>query len=59
MIDGKVPGGISDGIPAVATAREKFAPGPLRPVPVKLNQDTLTVLTYPLEAGHVVIAEFP
>ena len=36
----------------------RFDAGPPRPVRVVLNADALTVLTHPLEAGHVVFAEF-
>jgi hypothetical protein len=36
----------------------RFDPGPLRPVRVVLNQEAMTVLTHPLDAGHIVIAEF-
>jgi len=59
LIDGKVPQGVSEGVPAIAEAKQKFEPGKSRPVQIRLNKDTLTVLTYPLEKGHIVIAEFP
>jgi hypothetical protein len=53
-----VPDGIKEGVPGTAEAKRLFEPGPLRPVRVTLNQETMTVLTHPIEAGHIVIAEF-
>jgi triacylglycerol lipase len=58
LIDGKVPDGVNEGVPGIAEAKRLFEPGPLRPVRVTLNQETMTVLTHPLDAGHIVIAEF-
>ena len=57
-IDGKIPDGVTTGVPGVSEAKMRFDAGPPRPVRVALNADALTVLTYPLEAGHVVFAEF-
>jgi hypothetical protein len=36
----------------------RFEPGPPQPIRVTLNKETMTVLTYPLDSGHIVIAEF-
>jgi triacylglycerol lipase len=58
LIDGKVPPGVNEGVPGIAEGKMRFEPGPLRPVRVVLNQEAVTVLTHPLEAGHIVIAEF-
>lgn len=58
LIDGKVPDGVNKGVPGTAEARQLFEPGPPRPIRVILNAESLTVLTRPLDAGHVVIAEF-
>ena len=58
LIDGKVPPGINEGVPGTAEGRILFEPGALRPVRVVLNQESLTVVTYPLDLGHIVIAEF-
>ncbi len=58
LIDGKVPPGVNEGVPGTSEAKQRFEPGPLRPVRVVLNQESLTVLTYPLDAGEIVIAEF-
>lgn len=58
LIDGKTPDGVNTGVPGASEAKMRFDAGPPRPVRVVLNADALTVLTYPLEAGHVVVAEF-
>ncbi|MBI5606808.1 MAG: hydrolase [Deltaproteobacteria bacterium] len=58
LIDGKVPSGVNGGVPGTSEARQRFEPGPLRPIRVELNKEFLTVLTYPVDAGHIVIAEF-
>jgi pimeloyl-ACP methyl ester carboxylesterase len=57
-IDGKVPDGVNPGVPGTSEAKMRFEPGPLRPVRVVLNSDTLTVLTHAVDDGHVAIAEF-
>ena len=58
LIDGKVPAGVNEGVPGTSEATQRFEPGSLRPVKVVLNKEALTVLTYPLEEGRIVIAEF-
>ncbi len=58
LIDGKVPPGINEGVPGAAEGKIRFEPGPLRGVRVVLNKEALTVLTHPLDEGHIVIAEF-
>ena len=58
LIDGKVPSGVNEGVPGTSEATQRFEPGPLRSVKVVLNKEALTVLTYPLEEGRIVIAEF-
>jgi triacylglycerol lipase len=58
LIGGKVPDGVNEGVPGTADAKERLEPGPLRPVRVVFNQESVTVLTYPLDAGHIVVAEF-
>ncbi len=57
MIDGKVPDGVNEGVPGTAEAIRLFEPG-IRSVRVVLNQESLTVRTYPRDGGHIVIAEF-
>ncbi len=58
LIDGKVPPGVNEGVPGTAEGRVRFEPGSLRSVRIVLNKESMTVLTYPLDAGHIVIAEF-
>ena len=58
LIDGKVPPGINEGVPGTSEGRVRYEPGPPRPVRVVLNRESMTVLTYPLDSGHIVIGEF-
>jgi len=58
VLDGKVPSGVNEGVPGASEATQRFEPGPSRPVRVVLNAESMTVRTYPLEQGHVTIAEF-
>ncbi len=58
LIDGKVPDGVNKGVPGTSEARCQFEPGSPRSVRVTLNKESITVLTYPLDSGHIVIAEF-
>src|SRR5262249_51252936 len=56
-LDGKVPPGISDGVPAVSTGRLAFD-GPPRPVVAVLNNETIAVQTWPVKDNHIAVAEF-
>ena len=58
LIDGKVPEGVNEGVPGTSEARRRLEPGPSQSIRITLNKETITVLTYPLDSGHVVIAEF-
>ena len=58
LIAGKVSAGVNEGVPGTSEARQKFEPGPSQSVRVTLNKETMTVLTYPLDSGHIIIAEF-
>jgi len=58
LLDGKVPAGVNEGVPGMSEATQRFEPGPSRGVPVVLNAESMTVRTYPLEEGHVTVAEF-
>jgi len=58
LIDGKVPPGINEGVPGTAEGKVLFEPSPFRPVRIVLNKESLTVLTYPLDSGHIIIGEF-
>jgi pimeloyl-ACP methyl ester carboxylesterase len=57
-IDGAVPEGVNKGVPGVSTATARFDASPARAVPVVLNEERLTVRTWPLAEGHLVYAEF-
>jgi len=58
LLDGKVPAGVNEGVPGASEAAQRFEPGPSRPVRLVLNAESMTVRTFPLEQGHVTIAEF-
>jgi pimeloyl-ACP methyl ester carboxylesterase len=58
LIAGKVPNGVNEGVSGTSEARRRFEPGLPLPIRVTLNKETMTVLTYPLDSGHIVIAEF-
>ncbi len=58
LLDGAVPEGVNAGVPGTSAATKVFPAGPARSVPVVLNEEHLTVRTFPLAEGHVVIAEF-
>jgi hypothetical protein len=49
---------VNEGVPGASEAAQRFEPGPSRAVRVVLNAESMTVRTYPLEQGHVTIAEF-
>jgi pimeloyl-ACP methyl ester carboxylesterase len=56
-LDGKVPPGISDGVPAVSTGKIAFDATP-RSVVAALNNETIAVQTWPMKDNHLVVAEF-
>lgn len=57
-LDGKVPPGINEGVPGTAVGKVLLAPGPLRPVPTRFNDESITVRNWPAKDGHIVFAEF-
>jgi triacylglycerol lipase len=57
-LDGKVPTGINQGVPGVSTGKALLPAGPLRAVPTRFNDETITVRNWPAKEGHVVLAEF-
>lgn len=57
-LDGKVPPGISEGVPAVSTGKLVLPEGPLRAVHARFNDEEITVRNWPAGQGHVVFAEF-
>ena len=57
-LDGKVPPGITDGVPAVSSARLSFeAAGPRTALAV-FNNETVVTRTWPTKQNHIVVAEF-
>lgn len=57
-LDGKVPAGINPGVPGASTGKVLLPPGPMRAVPARFNDETITVQNWPAAEGHVVFAEF-
>lgn len=57
-IDGKAPEGVNPGVPGTAAATMAFPALPSRAVRVVLNDEALTVRTFPVADGHLVVAEF-
>jgi triacylglycerol lipase len=56
-LDGKVPPGITDGVPAVSTGRLAFDAGS-RTVLAVFNNETVPTRTWPVKDNHIVVAEF-
>ena len=56
-LDGKVPPGISDGVPGVSTGRLAFDATP-RTVMAVFNNETIPTRTWPAKDNHIVVAEF-
>ena len=56
-LDGKVPPGISDGVPAVSAGRLAFDAAP-RTVMAAFNNETIPTRTWPAKDNHIVVAEF-
>jgi hypothetical protein len=57
-IDGRIPDGVTEGVPGTPAATVRFPASPQRSVPVVFNHEHLTVHTYPLADGQTVFAEF-
>jgi hypothetical protein len=55
-IDGEIPAGVREGVPTDSSVTQSFPSG--RSVRVELNEEGLTVRTYPLEERHWSVAEF-
>ncbi|MBM3598992.1 MAG: hypothetical protein FJX35_12300 [Alphaproteobacteria bacterium] len=58
QIDGKVPGGINEGVPGVSIGRLVLPAGAPRSVPVRFNLESFAVRSWPAAERRVVIAEF-
>jgi triacylglycerol lipase len=56
-LDGKVPPGITDGVPAVSVGKLTFDATP-RTVMAVFNNETIPTRTWPVKENHLVIAEF-
>jgi hypothetical protein len=56
-LDGKVPAGITDGVPAVSTGRLAFDAAP-RTVLAVFNNEMMPARTWPVKDNHIVVAEF-
>jgi hypothetical protein len=57
-LDGKVPPGITDGVPAVSSGKLAFEAGPARTVTAVFNNETIATRTWPAKDNHIVVAEF-
>ena len=57
-LDGAVPGGISEGVPAASLARVRVPDVTPRSVTARFNDETIVMRTWPMAEGHVSIAEF-
>jgi pimeloyl-ACP methyl ester carboxylesterase len=58
LLDGKVPPGISEGVPGASTGKLLLPVGPLRPVPARFNDEMMTLQNWPAKDNHIVIGEF-
>ncbi|MBE0626909.1 MAG: alpha/beta fold hydrolase [Burkholderiales bacterium] len=58
LLDGQVPPGINKGVPGGSSGKLLLPAGPLRPVPARFNDETITVQNWPAKDKHLVIAEF-
>ena len=56
-LDGKVPPGITEGVPAVSTGKLSFDAKP-RTVVAAFNNETIPTRTVPAKDNHIVVAEF-
>ena len=58
LLDGKVPPGINQGVPGASAGKLLLPAGPLRPVPARFNDESITVQNWPATENHISIAEF-
>jgi len=58
LLDAKVPPGINQGVPGASSGKLLLPDGPLRPVPARFNDETITLQNWPAKDNHVVIGEF-
>jgi pimeloyl-ACP methyl ester carboxylesterase len=57
LLDGKIPHGVPAGVPSVSAVTIRLAPDAPRAVRAVVNEERLTVRSWPVATGHVVIAE--
>jgi len=57
-MDGTVPDGVADGVPATSWVTRHFPAEPSRSVRLRFNDERLTVRTLPRSEGHLIIGEF-
>ena len=57
-MDGKIPEGVGVGVPVDSKATAIYPAKPSRSIGVVLNNESMTVRTFPFTDNHVVIAEF-
>lgn len=56
-LDGKLPAGITDGVPAASMAKLAFDAAP-RTVMAVFNNETIPTRTWPVKDNHIAVAEF-
>lgn len=58
LLDGKVPGGINEGVPGTSTGKLLLPEGPVRTVVATFNIETIAVRSWPAQENRLVMAEF-
>ncbi len=58
LLDGKVPPAINQGVPGTSSGKLLLPPAPLRPVPARFNDESITLQNWPAKDNHISIAEF-
>ena len=58
LLDGKVPPGINQGVPGASSGKLLLPAGPLRPVPARFNDESITLQNWPAKDNHISIVEF-
>jgi hypothetical protein len=57
-IDSKTPDGVTQGVPAISFARMRLPALPLRAVPTRFNDESISVVNWPAAENRIVVAEF-
>jgi triacylglycerol lipase len=58
LLDDKVPPGINEGVPGASTGKLLLPAGPMRAVPARFNDETITLQNWPAKGNHIAIGEF-